>query len=60
MRPKEPTYTIGEIALATGIKNSVLSARRKKNGIPPAERGGGVHIGTGEADGEAAQAETGL
>ena len=41
MRPKEPTYTIGEIALATGIKNSVLSARRKKNGIPPAERGGG-------------------
>ncbi len=59
MRPEEPTYTIGEIALATGIKNSVLSARRKKNGIPPAERGG-VHIGTGEADGEAAQAETGL
>lgn len=43
MRPEEPTYTIGEIALATGIKNSVLSARRKKNGIPPAERGGGTH-----------------
>ena len=43
MRPEEPTYTIGEIALATGIKNSVLSARRKKNGIPPAKRGGGTH-----------------
>ena len=43
MRPEEPTYTIGEIALATGIKNSVLSARRKNNGIPPADRGGGTH-----------------
>ena len=44
MRPEEPTYTIGEIALATGIKNSVLSARRKKLGIPPAERGGGYTL----------------
>ena len=60
MRQEEPTYTIGEIALATGIKNSVLSARRKKLGIPPAERGGGVHVGTGKADGEKAASQTGL
>lgn len=59
MRQEEPTYTIGEIALATGIKTSVLSSRRKANGIPAAARGGGVHFGPGEADGEAAQAETG-
>lgn len=58
MRQEEPTYTIGEIALASGIKPSVLSSRRKANGIPAAARGG-VHFGPGEADGEAAQAETG-
>ena len=44
MRPEEPTYTIGEIALATGIKNSVLSQRRKAKGIPAAPRGVGYTL----------------
>ena len=44
MRQEEPTYTIGEIALATGIKSGVLSARRKKKGIPAAPRGGGYTL----------------
>ena len=44
MRPEEPTYTIGEIALATGIKSNLLSARRKQKGIPAAPRGGGYTL----------------
>ena len=43
MKPEEPTYTIGEISLATGIKTGILSARRKAKGIPAAARGGGTH-----------------
>ena len=46
MRQEEPTYTIGEIALATGIKTSVLSSRRKANGIPAAASGGGGTLWT--------------
>ena len=48
MRQEEPTYTIGEIALDTGIKTSVLSARRKANGIPAAARGGGYTLDQGK------------
>ena len=42
MRQEEPTYTIGEIALATGLKPSTLQGRRKKHGIPTPEHGGGT------------------
>lgn len=41
MRPEEPTYTMGEIAMATGIRATTLSARRKQRGIPPADKNGG-------------------
>ena len=44
MKPEEPTYTIGEISLATGIKSSVLSSRRKARGIPLAESGAGYTL----------------
>ena len=40
MRQEEPGWTLTEIALATGIKKSVLTARRKAKGIPPAGKGG--------------------
>ena len=58
MKPEEPTYTIGEISLATGLKPGLLSARRKNKGIPAAPRGG-VYLGPGERDGPAAAAKTG-
>ena len=44
MKPEEPTYTIGEISLATGINTGILSARRKSKGIPAAARGGGYTL----------------
>ena len=42
MKTEEPTYTISEIALATGIAPAVLSARRRNRGIPASDRGGGI------------------
>ena len=40
MKMEEPTYTISEIALATGIKPNVLSSRRRARKIPAANGGG--------------------
>lgn len=58
MKTEEPTYTIAEIALATGISAKTLQSRRRARGIPAG--GGGVYVGAGEADGEAAAQETRL
>lgn len=40
MRPEEPTYTMSEIAMATGISAKTLSGRRIQRGVPSGDRGG--------------------
>lgn len=40
MKPEEPTYTMGEIALATGISAKTLSSRRIQRGVPSGDREG--------------------
>lgn len=52
---EERRYTIGEISMATGIKAATLQSRRKRLNILPDR--GGVHVGAGEANDQAAISE---